>query len=210
MSHDTAIDLIKTIENHGINITHVYVDTVGPAAAYKDKLLRYFPKYKFTVAEKADSKYPIVSAASVCAKVMRDRIVKNWRYPECESLHLDAYNLGSGYPADPETKKFLETSMDPLFGFATLARFSWSTISKILDKSGNKCDWNDDDDEDDPKLLVKQQAMFKNYFKKGTNPSKSDPTGPTFPKSKVEASKPRTNANIFFEDRKLSRVQLWN
>lgn len=208
MSHDTAIDLIRTIESHGIKISHIYIDTVGPASAYKEKLQRFFPKYIFTVAEKADSKYPIVSAASVCAKVMRDRIVKNWRYPECDSLHLDSYSLGSGYPADPETKKFLETSLDPVFGFPTLARFSWSTITKILDKRGIKCNWNDESDEEDPKALVKQQNMFKNYFKKA-GPAAKTATVKSAPKPQVIPQKPRTNADVFFEDRNLSRILLW-
>lgn len=93
LSHDTAIDMIKKVEASGIQIVHVYVDTVGNAIQYKDKLSKFFPKYQFTVTEKADSKYAIVSAASVCAKVVRDRIVKNWKFAECPSLHLDAFNL---------------------------------------------------------------------------------------------------------------------
>lgn len=209
MSHDTAIDLIKNVEAQGIRISHIYIDTVGPPISYKEKLQRFFPKYTFTVTEKADSKYPIVSAASVCAKVMRDRIVKNWKYPECESLLLDSYKLGSGYPADPDTKKFLRDCMDPIFGFPTLARFSWSTITKILDTSGSKCDWNDDDDEEDPKVLYKQQAFFKTYFKKPTAKAQSNNKPKQIPE-KDTLRKPRTNADVFFEDRNLSRVLLWN
>jgi len=205
MSHDTAIDLLKTIESYGIKIAHVYIDTVGPAIPYKQKLERFFPNYRFTVAEKADSKYPIVSAASVCAKVMRDRIVKNWKFPECDSLNLGTYELGSGYPADPETKRFLETSFDPVFGYPTLARFSWSTITRILEQRGNKCDWNDD--EDDPKTSEKQRAMFKGYFKKSGPPSKTVSGPPTASKPPV-APKQRTNSDVFFESRNISRLTL--
>lgn len=135
LSHDTAIDMIKRLLDLGLKASHVYIDTVGPPIKYKEKLQRFFPGINFTVTEKADSKYPIVSAASVCAKVMRDRIVNKWRYVECSSLNLNAYQLGSGYPADPETKNFLERSVDPVFGFPTLARFSWSTITKALEKN---------------------------------------------------------------------------
>lgn len=201
LSHDTAIDLIRSVEAKGISIAHVYIDTVGPAIKYKEKLEGFFPqyRYKFTVAEKADSKYPIVSAASVCAKVMRDRIVKNWRYAECESLHLDAFNLGSGYPADPETKRFLEDSIDSVFGYSTLARFSWSTITKALEKGACKCNWNEPDD-DDAKALVKQQAMMKGFLVKKA-PTRSSQV-------KVEPKK-RTNADQFFEERCLSRIVNW-
>lgn len=184
-------------------MSHVYIDTVGPPLKYKDKLSKIFPGIEFTVTEKADSKFAIVSAASVCAKVMRDRIVNGWKYVECSSLHLDAFELGSGYPADPGTKKFLERSLDPVFGYPILARFSWSTIKKILDDSGAKCDWNEpDDDETDQKELSQQQKNMKSWFKKKPAPaSKKTPTGPiVVPKSSLEFN------SKFFTDRNLSKL----
>ncbi len=48
----------------------VYVDTVGDSERYEEKLSRLFPSIQFCVRKKADSLYPIVSAASICAKVM--------------------------------------------------------------------------------------------------------------------------------------------
>lgn len=209
MSHDTAIDLIKSIELKGIPIAKIYIDTVGPAVKYKEKLQRFFPKYEFTVAEKADSKYPIVSAASVCAKVMRDRIVQNWKYAEHASLYLDAFKLGSGYPADPDTKKFLEDTVDPVFGYSTLARFSWSTITKALEKHASNCDFNEpEDEEDDPKAFMKQQAMMKGFFKKQPKPGNKQHES-VAGKAKIVEQRTRTNADIYFEDRCLFRVTTW-
>jgi ribonuclease H len=210
LSHDVAIDLIKSVEASGIKIEQVYIDTVGPADKYKDKMRGFFPKYQFTVAEKADSKYPIVSAASVCAKVMRDRIVKNWKYAECDSLHLDAFELGSGYPADPGTKRFLEASLDPVFGYPTLARFSWSTIEKLLDKKACVCDFNVPDEKTtvDPKQVTKQVAFMASFFKGRPSKETSAKKGATSLAAKPEQDR-HTNAITFFRDRSLSRVIHW-
>lgn len=208
LSHDTAIDLIRSVEASGVGIAQVYIDTVGNPMAYKEKLLKFFPKYSFTVCEKADSKYPIVSAASICAKVVRDRLVRNWKFAEAASLHLNAFELGSGYPADPATKRFLEDSLDPVFGYSTLARFSWSTITKLLEKKGAKCDWNEPEDEKvDLKELSKQKSMMMNYFKpiaKKTNPTSTN----SYAKPLGNVTQ-KTNADTFFEDRSLSRVLAW-
>ena len=42
-------------------------------------------------------------------------------------------DLGSGYPSDPETKKWLQNNKHKIFGFPSLIRFSWNTCSNILD-----------------------------------------------------------------------------
>lgn len=201
LSHDTAIRLIEGVQNKGIQVEHVYIDTVGPPKKYEEKMRKFFPKVRFTITEKADSKYAIVSAASVCAKVMRDRIVNNWKFIESDSLRFDTFELGSGYPADPETKRFLERSIDPVFGYPTLARFSWSTITRALDHGACKCDWNEPDDEQDQKSFNKMQGMMRMFTKQEKNKKQS--TQPI--KSKTNSIV--TTADTFFNDRHLTRIK---
>lgn len=78
-----------------------FVDTVGIAADYQKKLEEIFPDVTFVVTSKADSIYPIVSAASIAAKVTRDRVLEAWTFMEGEGKYgekEDAREFGSGYP----------------------------------------------------------------------------------------------------------------
>eukprot|EP00736_Rhodelphis_marinus_P001266 Rmarinus@m.16701 len=150
ISHDTAIGLIKSYLEDGYNIQKVFVDTVGMPEKYQAKLEGIFPSLNITVAKKADSLYPIVSAASICAKVTRDKVLREWEF--LETGLEPSRSFGSGYPSDPATKKWLDQNLDPVFGFPNLVRFSWGGHSKdILEKRGVAVDWHDEDDDGGPK-----------------------------------------------------------
>ena len=58
MSHDTAIGLVNKAIERGVQVSEIYVDTVGPPEKYQAKLQNIFPSLKVTVAKKADSLYP--------------------------------------------------------------------------------------------------------------------------------------------------------
>lgn len=95
VSMDSAVGLIKAALEHKVKVEHVFVDTVGKPEKYQEYLKSLFPNLSITVAKKADSTYPIVSAASICAKVTRDHSLKVWKFPE----KIDVKEFGSGYPA---------------------------------------------------------------------------------------------------------------
>lgn len=146
---DATVDLIKGVFARGVNVTEIYVDTVGQPAAYQAKLQRFFPATKITVAKKADSLYPCVSAASVAAKVTRDaalEVLYRARAPR-EAEAEDGMAWGSGYPSDQRCVSWMRGNMHPIFGWGPECRFSWGTAKDMLEAEGKlKVDWPVDDD----------------------------------------------------------------
>lgn len=153
ISHDAAFGLIRTALDQGYNISEVYLDTVGPEETYQKSVERLFPDIKVTVESKADSTYPIVSAASILAKETRDRNVANWEFPEAKAGMVVNRNCGSGYPADPVTKKFLVDHFDKVFGFPSICRFSWASCKTIMETRGVPCNWEKQEQKKNQKLV---------------------------------------------------------
>ena len=89
---------------------------------------------------KADDTYPIVSAASICAKVTRDHALRDFVY--CEKGIQVSDQVGCGYPGDAVTRKWLINHMDDVFGFPSLVRFSWKTAYEMLDKQDKLADFH--------------------------------------------------------------------
>jgi ribonuclease HII len=71
---------------------------------------------------KADSKYPIVSAASIVAKVERDRSI--------DRLKAQHGDFGSGYMTDPKTKGFLEALARRCDPYPEFVRRSWKPAKR--------------------------------------------------------------------------------
>ncbi|KAK3590182.1 hypothetical protein CHS0354_041238 [Potamilus streckersoni] len=162
LSHDCAIRLIQRVLDRGVNVKEIYVDTVGDPAKYQTKLKELFPEIDITVAAKADANYEIVGAASICAKVARDKAVKRWIFNE--GIEMEDSDYGSGYPGDPNTKKFLTNYMDKVFGFPSFVRFSWSTADKLIEKHCVNVRWEDDDEEENES--VKNTPSVMSFFTK--------------------------------------------
>ena len=84
----------------------MYVDALGNTSSYEAYLSSLFPGINFTVTTKADSKFKIVGAASVAAKVTRDTCIEEWCFEELDGDDKDestlkgfARDFGSGYPS---------------------------------------------------------------------------------------------------------------
>jgi ribonuclease HII len=82
------------------------------------------PKLQMISEHKADDKFLIVGAASIVAKVTRDRLVVE--------LIKEFGNLGSGYPSDPVTIRFLEEYIRKHGCPPPCARKTWKTVDEII------------------------------------------------------------------------------
>jgi len=78
----------------------------------------------------ADEKYPVVSAASIVAKVVRDRTIAK--------LGKEYGEIGSGYPSDPVTIRWLSGYIDDNMIPPPIARRSWKTVSNLLAQKSQK------------------------------------------------------------------------
>jgi ribonuclease HII len=73
----------------------------------------------------ADDRYACCAAASILAKTERDAVLA--------ALEAEAGRpIGSGYPGDPKTKRFLEESFDAERGFPPMVRTKWETARRIV------------------------------------------------------------------------------
>jgi ribonuclease HII len=85
---------------------------------------------KIVSEHKADVKYPVVSAASIIAKVERDKAI-------CQ-LQKKHGNIGCGYPSDPNTIKFLENWINKFGSYPDFVRKSWKTAKRVKSKRDSR------------------------------------------------------------------------
>jgi ribonuclease HII len=114
-------NMIKIIEE--IKPDKVIIDS--PVVNIK-KVMEYIKNnlkinIELVVESRADKNYPIVSAASIIAKVIRDKEIDKIK----EKTNID---FGSGYPSDERTIKAIKENYEILKDYI---RESWITIKKI-------------------------------------------------------------------------------
>ena len=118
-------ELINTLKPDKVIIDCPSVNLVS-FEAYVRRLLDN-KDIEMIVEHKADEKYITSSAASILAKVRRENIV--------DKIKEKYGNTGSGYPADPHTKKFIAENWDKC---PEIFRKSWSTYKKVVEDKGQK------------------------------------------------------------------------
>jgi len=87
-------------------------------------------KTEIVSEHKADRNYVAVSAASIIAKVERDK--------QIAELAKTLGNFGSGYPSDPRTMKFLKDCCERLDDYPDYIRKSWKPVKRVREQKGFK------------------------------------------------------------------------
>ena len=130
----------KSVSNHSLNHLEAkymakVISKLSPSTAFVDscdvnskrfgkEISRLTSNTKIRSYHHADSKFITVSAASILAKVSRDRAITRLS---------KKYDIGSGYPSDPKTKIFVKKSIRRNQNL-TFLRKSWKPVKILMKK----------------------------------------------------------------------------
>jgi ribonuclease HII len=121
-----AQTMAKVIEELKPDVAYVDASDVSEER-FKEHILECLSvKVKVVSKHKADRDYPVVGAASILAKVERDR--------EIERLKEAYGDFGSGYMTDSKTVKFLEECIEKTGEYPEFVRRTWKPAKKTRDK----------------------------------------------------------------------------
>lgn len=110
-----------------LDVQTAYVDAADASEENfrREVASRAGPNVTVVAKHKADSLFPVVSAASIVAKVRRDAEVRKI----AAEFGMD---IGSGYPSDPTTVAFLEKWIKDHGNPPPHVRMSWKTIQRMV------------------------------------------------------------------------------
>ena len=130
----------KSVSTHSLNHLEAkymakVISKLSPSTAFVDscdvnskrfgkEISKLTTNTKIRSYHHADSKFITVSAASILAKVSRDRAIARL---------AKKYDIGSGYPSDPKTKIFVKKSIRKNQDL-TFLRKSWKPVQILMKK----------------------------------------------------------------------------
>ena len=122
LNHLEAIQMAKVIKKLGPAVSYVDSCDVNPAR-FGREITKMSKTGKIKSYHHADSKFVVVSAASIIAKVTRDRAIEKIG---------KLYPIGSGYPSDGRTVKFVRDWFLAQGKMPVFVRKSWAPVKLIL------------------------------------------------------------------------------
>ena len=122
LNHLEAKKMAEVISNLNPDISYVDSCDVN-AARFGREISDLSNKSKIKSYHYADSRFVVVSAASIIAKVSRDRSIMRLNKTS---------NLGSGYPSDKKSVNYVKKIVSSKKPLPTSVRKSWKPVQKIL------------------------------------------------------------------------------
>jgi ribonuclease HII len=116
----------KVVEELEVDLVYIDASDTDPERFKKNVVALIKRRVEVISEHNADKTYPIVSAASIVAKVERDA--------EIARLRERYGNFGSGYPADPNTIAFLREWLGKHGEIPPFARKTWKTWRRLVDR----------------------------------------------------------------------------
>jgi ribonuclease HII len=113
----------------GLRPASAYVDACDVNAERYGRRVAGFLDFpcEIVAEHRADARYKIVGAASVVAKVSRDRAI--------QELGVEYGEIGSGYPSDPTTMAFLKDYVREHGDPPACARTTWKTVTDLYQRT---------------------------------------------------------------------------
>ncbi len=124
LNHLEASHMAKIIKKLQPSVSYVDACDVN-AERFGAKITLLANTGKIKSYHHADSTFVIVSAASIIAKVTRDRVIAK--------LHKQ-YDLGSGYPSDYKTVEFVSNWFSKHGQVPDFVRKSWSPVKLLMNQ----------------------------------------------------------------------------
>jgi ribonuclease HII len=120
-------DIINMLDN----VEKIYVDSIEQNCEKFEKMIKQFlpneKNVKLVVKNYLDEKIPVVSAASIVAKVERDKEIE-------EIKKRVNFDFGVGYAHDKKTRLFIEKIMQTEEKPPDYLRLHWETVKDIARK----------------------------------------------------------------------------
>ena len=114
--------MAKVVSKLNPDVSYVDSCDVNPTRFGKE-ISKLSDHHKIKSYHRADSRFVVVSAASILAKVTRDRAIMKLRKD---------HNLGSGYPSDSVTVKFVTKFYKKNHQMPVFVRKSWKPVQRIM------------------------------------------------------------------------------
>lgn len=121
LNHLEAFHMAHVIKKLSPSISYVDSCDVN-AVRFGKELTRLCKTGKIKSYHHADAKFVVVSAASIIAKVTRDRAIAKL---------AKTHPVGSGYPSDPKTVQFVRNWFSKNHTMPVFVRKSWAPVKLI-------------------------------------------------------------------------------